>query len=80
VTAEELIARAAACQSCGKEHKPITQGNFTSWASPDDGHPYRSRIQTHIVADLRMLAANPQAAARVSRITADHVNTIRTRP
>jgi hypothetical protein len=67
MTAGELIALAAACETCGKEHKPIDQGKFfaPNWASPDDGHGYRPRIQTHIVAQLRMLAVNSSTLTRV---------------
>ena len=43
MTAEQLIAAAVACVDCGKEHKPRTTGNYTSWAA-DDGHFYRPRL------------------------------------
>lgn len=62
MTAEELIARAAQCETCGKEHKPITQPKpkAPSWASPDDGHPYRARMPRHIVERMRNLAGQRQ--------------------
>lgn len=44
VNAKELIARAAACVTCGEEHKPWRKGSVDSWESRKDGHAYRSRI------------------------------------
>ena len=63
MTAEQLIAAAMTCVQCGKEHKPRTAGNFTSWAAPD-GHSYRTRLfqmtgDSHgrAIEALRVLAA-----------------------
>jgi len=46
-TAKQLIDSLAECTECGKEHKlwqrdpkPVAP----SWASPIDGHPYKSRL------------------------------------
>jgi hypothetical protein len=60
MSAVELIAIAAQCETCGKEHKPRKQrdGFAPTWASPDDGHPYQSRIQRGVVDKLRTLAVN----------------------
>ena len=43
MTAEQLIAAATTCVTCGKEHKPRKAGSYTSWAA-EDGHPYRTRM------------------------------------
>jgi hypothetical protein len=64
---DRLIADAAACVTCGKEHKPRPNrrgGIFApTWASPDDGHAYRKRE-----IDLDWLrewaAANPMEGAQ----------------
>jgi hypothetical protein len=63
MTAKQLIALAAACTSCGVEHKPHqTESLAASYAAPD-GHPYRARIYqltnssgVEIVKALRELA------------------------
>ena len=64
MTAKQLIAAAAACVECGKEHQPRKSplGQWT-WAAKD-GHNYRARIHmmTNEPADavikaLRQLAA-----------------------
>jgi hypothetical protein len=44
MTARQLIAAAAACTVCGKEHKPRHVGTRqVSW-SGQDGHAYRMRL------------------------------------
>jgi hypothetical protein len=55
MTAEELIAKAAACITCGNEHQHrwVTPDQV-SWAA-DDGHPYRPAMSTSVVAQLRYL-------------------------
>jgi len=55
MTAEELIARAAACRTCGREHQYRRVADGASWAA-DDGHPYRPVISTGTVVMLRYLA------------------------
>jgi len=58
VTAKQLIARAAECQACGKEHKPRKDrpGYAPSWADRKDGHPYRPRLRIDALAALCALA------------------------
>jgi hypothetical protein len=62
MTAAQLIARAAECQTCGKEHKPHkdpSRPNLASqWSDLEDGHPYRSRLPVSTVEQLRQLAAS----------------------
>jgi hypothetical protein len=63
MTAKQLIAAAAACTECGKEHTYRQTGPFQgTWAAPD-GHVYKSRIYemtnregTAVVKALRELA------------------------
>ena len=63
MTAGQLIARAAECLTCGKEHEPHKDksrpGLAPQWSDPEDGHPYRSRLPVSIVSQLRQLAAAP---------------------
>jgi hypothetical protein len=56
MTVDELLDKAAACQSCGKkhEHRRISPAGGT-WAAPD-GHPYRPAMGIGAVAKLRYLA------------------------
>jgi hypothetical protein len=56
MTAEELIAKAAACRTCGNEHvyRWVTPDR-ASWAA-GDGHPYRPAMSTGTLALLRYLA------------------------
>jgi hypothetical protein len=61
MTAEELITRCAACATCGKEHtmrlaEPGYPLAGQTWASPDDGHPYRNPVALHVIARLREIA------------------------
>jgi hypothetical protein len=57
MTAEELIARAAACKKCGKEHQYLrVSENRSSWASLEDGHNYEPVLDVGDVARLRYLA------------------------
>jgi hypothetical protein len=56
VTAGELIAKAAACKTCGKEHTYHWIGERqASWASPEDGHNYDPVLNEGGVALLRYL-------------------------
>lgn len=56
MTAEELIAKAAACKKCGREHEyRRISGNQASWASPEDGHYYDPVLDSNVVARLRFL-------------------------
>jgi hypothetical protein len=56
-TVKQLLARAAECETCGKEHKPrqVARGYAPSWADPD-GHPYRPRIPRGTLSKLHDLA------------------------
>ncbi len=57
MTAEELIAKAAACRTCGKEHQYLrVSENRASWASLEDGHNYDPVLDAGHVAMLRYLA------------------------
>ncbi len=64
MTAQQLIAAAAACAQCGKEHtRRKTGAHNYSWADPKDGHDYRPKIGdmlngsgSDIVGALRALA------------------------
>jgi hypothetical protein len=57
VTAGELIAKAAACKKCGKEHQYHWIGERrASWMSLEDGHNYDPVLDTGGVAMLRYLA------------------------
>lgn len=60
MTVRQLLARAAECEACGKEHKPrVRQPGFApNWASPADGHPYRARLPRQVIAQIRTLADN----------------------
>ena len=44
---DRLIADAAACVTCGREHhvRPAGPSGIT-WGDPDDGHPYRRKAIT----------------------------------
>lgn len=56
LTARELIAKAAACQSCGKPHAYRWAGeDAASWAA-DDGHRYRPAVDITALDQLRALA------------------------
>ena len=45
MTANQLIAKASECATCGKQHKPFrTLSGGQSWADRTDGHPYRTRL------------------------------------
>jgi hypothetical protein len=65
----------AACRKCGKAHeyrqetcgcgKEAKQGSFT-WASPDDGHSYESRLSAW---QLEQLVAEYQADIAAERST-----------
>jgi hypothetical protein len=56
MTAEELLRKAAACETCGKAHEyRWISSNQASWAA-DDGHDYRAVIDAGTVAKLRYLA------------------------
>ena len=56
MTAEELIAKAAACHACGREHEyHWVSADRASWRAPD-GHQYRPALSTGVVALLRYLA------------------------
>lgn len=64
MTARQLIAAAATCTQCGKEHKPRKEGSYVTWAARD-GHPYRTRMfqmtgdsHSDAIAALRKLAEN----------------------
>lgn len=57
MTAKQLLARAAECQTCGREHKPRRERSCTTWAARSDGHSYRPRIPAHVLPTLRELAA-----------------------
>jgi hypothetical protein len=58
MSAAQLIARAAACLLCGREHEPRIVGHLRwTYASPDDGHPYLPVMDAEVVAKLRGLAA-----------------------
>ena len=55
MTADELLKRAAACETCGKEHKyRRVAPNRGSWAA-DDGHTYNSPFNVNDIARLRAL-------------------------
>jgi hypothetical protein len=56
MTVEELLRRAAACETCGKAHEyRWISSNQASWAA-GDGHGYRPVIDIGTVAKLRYLA------------------------
>jgi hypothetical protein len=43
MSAEQLIAKAAECVTCGNIHKLRRQGSVQTWEAPD-GHSYLARI------------------------------------
>jgi hypothetical protein len=61
VTAGQLLARAAECQRCGREHKPWTDrrrpGYAPTWEDRKDGHAYYPRLPGSALRTLREIAA-----------------------
>lgn len=56
MTAEELLAKAAACQDCGSAHEYRRLTRFLATWAATDGHAYRPLVDENTVALLRYLA------------------------
>jgi hypothetical protein len=60
MTVKQLLARAAQCQDCGREHKPwrsrTNPGLAPQWSDRKDGHPYRPRLSPAVIAKVQSIA------------------------
>jgi hypothetical protein len=60
MNAQQLLAKAAQCEDCGREHKPwrsqINVALAPQWSDRTDGHDYRPRVPLHVITKLQRLA------------------------
>jgi len=66
MTAQQLLAKAAQCEDCGREHKPWrSQTNpalAPQWSDRTDRHDYRPRVPLEAIARLRRILDRQETA------------------
>jgi hypothetical protein len=63
MTVKQLLAKAAECQVCGREHKPwrsrTNPALAPQWSDRKDGHAYRPHLSGAAIAKVRAIAGEP---------------------